>query len=109
MAGSPAIAACGKSGSAALTSMCRLSRQRRRHVAARDEAADARTIVTARVIDAPRELVFEAWTDPQHLAQWWGPDGFSTTTSQFDFGPGDGHDYENRITFGEIMRPERLT
>ena len=43
---------------------------------------DARTIVTTRVFDAPRELVFEAWTNPKRLLQWWGPDGFTTTTSR---------------------------
>jgi uncharacterized protein YndB with AHSA1/START domain len=70
------------------------------------------------MLDAPRELVWTAWTDPKHLAQWWGPDGFSTTTSAFDFRPGgvwrfvmhgpDGRDYQNRITFDEIVRPERI-
>src|SRR6267378_4035150 len=79
----------------------------------------ARELVITRVIDAPRELVYEAWTDPKHLAQWWGPTGFSTTTRSFDFRPGgvwrfvmhgpDGRDYQNRITWDEIARPERLT
>ena len=83
-----------------------------------DLAQDPRTIVGVREFDAPRELVFEAWTDPKHLAQWWGPDGFTTTTSAFDMRPGgvwrfvmhgpDGRDYENRITFDEVVRPERL-
>jgi uncharacterized protein YndB with AHSA1/START domain len=70
------------------------------------------------VYDAPRELVFEVWTDPKHLSQWWGPDGFSTTTSAFDMriggvwrfvmhGP-DGRDYQNRITYDEIVKPERI-
>jgi len=79
---------------------------------------DPRSIVGTRIFDAPRELVFEAWTDPKHLAQWWGPDGFTTTTSAFDMRPGgvwrfvmhgpDGRDYENRVTFDEIVRPERI-
>lgn len=82
------------------------------------DAADPRAIVTSRVLDAPRALVFKAWTDPKHLAEWWGPNGFSTTTSSFDFRPGgawrfvmhgpDGRDYQNRITFEEIVPPERL-
>ena len=69
-------------------------------------------------IDASRELVWTAWTDPQHLSQWWGPDGFTTTTSAFDMRPGgvwrfvmhgpDGRDYENRITFDAIVKPEWL-
>jgi uncharacterized protein YndB with AHSA1/START domain len=70
------------------------------------------------VFDAPRELVFAAWTDPRHLTQWWGPNGFTTTTQAFDMRPGgvwrfvmhgpDGRDYENRITYDEIVKPERL-
>jgi uncharacterized protein YndB with AHSA1/START domain len=83
-----------------------------------DLAQDPRAIIGVREFDAPRELVFEAWTDPKHLAQWWGPDGFTTTTSAFDMRPGgvwrfimhgpDGRDYENRITFDEVVKPERL-
>jgi uncharacterized protein YndB with AHSA1/START domain len=71
-----------------------------------------------RELDAPRALVFEAWTDPKHLSQWWGPNGFTTTTSAFDMRPGgvwrfvmhgpDGRDYENRITFDEVVKPERI-
>jgi uncharacterized protein YndB with AHSA1/START domain len=82
------------------------------------DAEDARTIVTTRVFDAPRELVFAAWSDPEHLAQWWGPNGFTTTTHAFDMRPGgvwrfvmhgpDGRDYQNRITYEEIVAPERL-
>lgn len=79
---------------------------------------DARSIVTARVFDAPRALVFKAWSDPKHLAEWWGPTGFTTTTDRFEFKPGgvwrfvmhgpDGTDYQNRITFDEILEPEKL-
>ncbi len=79
---------------------------------------DARSIIGTRVFDAPRKLVFAAFTDPQHLAQWWGPNGFTTTTSAFDFRGGgewrfvmhgpDGRDYHNRIIFDEILPPERL-
>jgi uncharacterized protein YndB with AHSA1/START domain len=79
---------------------------------------DPRAIIGVREFDAPRELVFAAWTDPKHLAQWWGPNGFTTTTSAFDMRPGgvwrfvmhgpDGRDYENRITFDEVVPPERL-
>jgi uncharacterized protein YndB with AHSA1/START domain len=83
-----------------------------------DLEQDPRSIVGTRVFDAPRELVWTVWTDPKHLAQWWGPTGFSTTTSAFDMRPGgvwrfvmhgpDGRDYQNRITFDEIVKPERL-
>jgi uncharacterized protein YndB with AHSA1/START domain len=53
-----------------------------------DLEQDPRVIVGTREFDAPRALVFEAWTDPKHLSQWWGPNGFTTTTSSFDFRPG---------------------
>lgn len=81
-------------------------------------ADDPPAMIGTRVLDAPRDLVFAAWTDPKHLAKWWGPDGFSTTTSVFDLRVGgvwrfvmhgpDGRDYENRITFDEITPPECL-
>jgi len=79
---------------------------------------DPCAIITKREFDAPRALVFEVWTDPKHLAQWWGPKGFTTTTSAFDLRVGgvwrfvmhgpDGRDYQNRITFDEIVKPERI-
>jgi uncharacterized protein YndB with AHSA1/START domain len=90
-------------------------------MAARDSVdldGDPRSIVAIREFDAPRELVFSVWTDPNHLAQWWGPDGFTTTTSSFDMRPGgvwrfvmhgpDGRDYQNRITFEEVVPPQRI-
>jgi uncharacterized protein YndB with AHSA1/START domain len=83
-----------------------------------DLDGDPRVIVGVRDFDVPRELVFEAWTNPKHLAQWWGPDGFTITTHPFDMRPKgiwrfvmhgpDGRDYENRITFDEIVKPERI-
>ena len=83
-----------------------------------DLERDPRAIIGTRVLDAPRALVWTVWTDPKHLAQWWGPNGFSTTTSAFEFRAGgmwrfvmhgpDGRDYENRITFDEIVKPERI-
>jgi len=75
-------------------------------------------IVMTCVFDAPRELVFRAWTDPKDIDRWWGPDGFTTTTNEMDVRPGgvwrfvmhgpDGVDYPNRIVYEEIVRPERL-
>ena len=83
-----------------------------------DLERDPRAIIATRVYDAPRELVFAVWTDPKHLAQWWGPDGFTTTTSAFDMRTGgvwrfvmhgpDGRDYQNRITYDEIVKPEHI-
>ena len=83
-----------------------------------DAALEARSIITTRVFDAPRALVFKAWTDPKHLAEWWGPTGFTTTTRSFELKPGgiwrfvmhgpDGRDYQNRIAFDEVVKPEKL-
>src|SRR5215471_2596667 len=77
-----------------------------------------REIVISRVIDAPRELVFEAFTEVRHLSRWWGPEGFTTTTRSFEFREGgawdfvmhgpDGTDYQEWITWTEIVRPERI-
>ena len=88
-----------------------------RGVPAQSATAD-REIVISRVIDAPRELVFEAFTEVRHLSQWWGPSGFSTTTRSFAFREGgtwdfvmhgpDGTDYQEWITWTEIVPPERI-
>jgi uncharacterized protein YndB with AHSA1/START domain len=77
-----------------------------------------REIVVARMIDAPRDLVFEAFTEVRHVSQWWGPEGFTTTTAAFEFcvggawefvmhGP-DGTDYPEWITWTEIVPGERI-
>ena len=77
-----------------------------------------REIVISRVIDAPRELVFEAFTEVRHLSQWWGPGGFTTTTRSFEFRVGgawdfvmhgpDGTDYQEWISWTEIVPPEAI-
>ena len=77
-----------------------------------------REIVISRNIDAPRELVFEAFTEVRHLSEWWGPEGFTTTTRSFEFRVGsawdfvmhgpDGTDYQEWISWTEIVPPERI-
>ena len=89
----------------------------RRDMRGRSTTTD-REIVVSRVIDAPRELVFEAFTAVRHLSQWWGPAGFTTTTRAFEFRVGgvwdftmhgpDGTDYPEWITWTEITPPERI-
>src|SRR6478752_6172041 len=88
-----------------------------RDAPAQSATAD-REIVISRIIDAPRELVFEAFTMVRHLSRWWGPEGFSTTTRAFEFRVGgawdfvmhgpDGTDYQEGITWREIVPPERI-
>src|SRR6266542_4442308 len=86
---------------------------------ARSKPATAdREIVLSRDIDAPWELVFEAFTQVRHLSQWWWPDGFTTTTRAFEFRAGgvwdfvmhapDGTDYQEWITWTELVPPERI-
>ena len=82
------------------------------------EKIEDREIVITRVFNAPRERVFEMWTDAKHMAHWWGPNGFSITTHEMDFRPGgvwrfmmhgpDGTNFPNKIAYIEILKPERL-
>lgn len=75
-------------------------------------------VVYKRYFDAAVDLVFEAWSSPEHLAVWWGPDGFTLTTTHFDFTNGgvwdfimhgpDGTDYMNKIQFIEIRKPDSI-
>lgn len=84
---------------------------------ARSATADRETVIS-RIIDAPRELVFEAFTEVRHLSHWWGPEGFTTTTRAFEFRVGgewdfvmhgpDGTDYQEWITWTELTAPERI-
>jgi uncharacterized protein YndB with AHSA1/START domain len=77
-----------------------------------------REIVHTRLLDAPRELVWEAFTDPRQVAEWWGPAGFTTTVHEMDVRPGgvwrhtmhgpDGTDYPNKSVFIEVVKPERI-
>jgi uncharacterized protein YndB with AHSA1/START domain len=77
-----------------------------------------REIVITRTVDAPRELVWQAWTDPRHVVHWWGPVGFTTTIERMDVRPGgvwkhvmhgpDGTDYPNSSVFKEVVKPERI-
>ena len=77
-----------------------------------------REILVTRLFDAPRELVFEAWTNLKHIPHWWGPKGFATAVHEMDVRPGgvwrltmrgpDGREYKNWIVFVEVAKPERL-
>ena len=77
-----------------------------------------REVTVSRLIAAPRELVFKAWTDPAHLARWWGPHGFSNPVCEVDARVGgtlyiimrgpDGTDYPMRGVFREVVVPQRL-
>jgi uncharacterized protein YndB with AHSA1/START domain len=75
-------------------------------------------LMITRVFDAPPSLVFKAWTGPEHLARWWGPQGFTTVSCHMDVRPGgtwfrrmrapDGTEDCRRGVYREIVEPERL-
>jgi len=77
-----------------------------------------RTITLTRLFNAPRELVWRAWTEPMHLARWFGPRGFTSSVPQLDVRVGgalrivmhgpDGNDYPMKGVFSEVKPPERL-
>ena len=83
-----------------------------------ESATADREIVISRVIHAPRELVFEAFTEVRHLSHWWGPEGFTTTTRAYEFRAGgawdfvmhgpDGTDFQEWISWSEIDPPARI-
>jgi len=75
-------------------------------------------VVITRVFDAPRELVFRAWTEPERLKRWWGPKGFTTPFCEIDLRPGgvflycmrssEGRDHWGKGVYREILVPERI-
>jgi uncharacterized protein YndB with AHSA1/START domain len=75
-------------------------------------------IVVSRTFDAPRDLVWKAFTDPEHMKHWWGPKGFTVRASNMDFRPGgsyhyclrspDGNDMWGKFVYREIVAPERI-
>ena len=83
-----------------------------------DADSTARTLVLSRVFDAPRALLFAAWTTPAQVAAWWGPMGFVTTHCEMDIRTGgsfrvcmrspEGVDHWKVGSYREIVAPERI-
>jgi uncharacterized protein YndB with AHSA1/START domain len=81
-------------------------------------ANEEQELVLTRVFDAPRELVFKVWTDPKHVALWWGPHRFTNPVCELDLRPGgailihmrgpDGVVYRMTGVYREVVEPERL-
>ena len=77
-----------------------------------------RELTISRLLNAPRELVWEVWTKPEHIKNWWGPTGFTNTIFSMEVKPGgvwdfimhgpDGTDYKNKSIYKEIIKPERI-
>lgn len=78
-----------------------------------------REIIATRILNTPREVVFEVWTNPKHVINWWGPKGFTNTIHEMTVKPGgvwrfvmhgpDGTDYPNKIIFKEVVKPSLLS
>ena len=77
-----------------------------------------RSIELSRLLNAPRELVWKVWTEAEHIKNWWGPNGFTTSISTMEVKPAgvwelvmhgpDGTDYKNKSVFKEVVKPERI-
>jgi uncharacterized protein YndB with AHSA1/START domain len=77
-----------------------------------------RSLTVTRLLNAPLSLVWDVWSRPEHITQWWGPTGFTDTNHEMDFSPGgywrhtmhgpDGTDYPNEARFKEIVKHERI-
>ncbi|HEV3112271.1 MAG TPA: SRPBCC domain-containing protein [Candidatus Binataceae bacterium] len=77
-----------------------------------------RMLVITRIFDAPRSVVFKMWTEPRHMARWWGPKGFTNPVCEIDARPGgairivmhspDGVDHQMTGVFREVVEPQRL-
>jgi uncharacterized protein YndB with AHSA1/START domain len=82
-----------------------------------NHASDNELVIT-RVFNAPRELVFKAWTEPERLQKWWGPKGLTLEVSKLDLRPGgiflgsqrspEGHVMWGKFVYQEIKAPEKL-
>jgi uncharacterized protein YndB with AHSA1/START domain len=77
-----------------------------------------RELRLSRLLNAPVSLVWKVWTDPEHIRNWWGPDGFTNTITKMDIRPGgewdlvmhgpDGTDYKNKSIFKEVVKHRKL-
>ena len=77
-----------------------------------------RELLISRIINAPVAMVWQVWTLPEHIAKWWGPNGFTNTITQMDITPGgewnlimhspDGTDFKNKSTFKEVALHKKI-
>jgi uncharacterized protein YndB with AHSA1/START domain len=81
-------------------------------------SSSTKTFRIERVFDAPRELVFKAWTEPEHFTRWFGPKGTKVRVTRFEARPGgvvhsclttpDGHEMWGKLIYREVAPPEKL-
>jgi uncharacterized protein YndB with AHSA1/START domain len=79
---------------------------------------ESERMMITRIFDAPRALVWEAWTNPKYVMQWWGPKGFTAPVCQMDFRVGgkslycmkspDGQEFWNGVEYHEIVPQEKI-
>jgi len=78
---------------------------------------EGNALIHTRLLNAPRELVWEVWTDPKHIKEWWGPEGFTLTHRAMEVKEGKswsfvmhgmGRDFDNKIEYLEVVKPSRL-
>jgi uncharacterized protein YndB with AHSA1/START domain len=77
-----------------------------------------KSLSISRLVNAPRKLVWKVWTEPEHVRNWWGPDGFSNSITKMDVRTGgmwefimhgpDGTDYKIKHVYKEVIQPEKL-
>ena len=87
-------------------------------IATKETNAEDRELKISRLLNAPIELVWEVWTNPEHIKNWWGPNGFTNTIARMDIRPEgkwdlvmhgpDGTDYKNKSVFKEIVQHKRI-
>ena len=75
-------------------------------------------IISIRIVNFPKELVYTAWTEPEHLKNWWGPKGFTNTFEEFDLRPGgrwkfvmhapEQGNFQNECEFVKIEKPTEI-
>src|SRR3974390_983543 len=117
MNGSKNIASFGKNGSTRWGRFCRNCKRRGKIVVEKNDFTGSEFLIR-REFDAPRELVWDAWTDPNHLMQWFAPKGFKMIGCKMDLRPGGEFQYGQqgpggltmwgKWTFREVVRPQRL-
>jgi uncharacterized protein YndB with AHSA1/START domain len=76
------------------------------------------SLIHTRILDAPRDLVWEVWTTPEHIKEWWGPDGFSLSIKSMNVEPGKiwdsimhgwGRDFDSKVEYVEVKKPSLLS
>ncbi|MGC4022092.1 MAG: metalloregulator ArsR/SmtB family transcription factor [Cyclobacteriaceae bacterium] len=92
--------------------------QIKKEMKAEPEIFEGKKMLVERLVNAPCALVWDAWTKPEHIKHWWGPEGFTNTIQTMDVKPGgiweftmhgpDGVDYKNKIVYVEIVRHKKL-